>query len=398
MLNITRSPLAASYGAPGFEMRSKVVHLTSVHSPSDIRIFFKECRSLAAAGYEVVLVAPGGKDRFVEGVQVRAITKAARRLERMTKIVWAVYRAAVRERAEIYHFHDPELIPVGLLLRLRGERVIYDVHEDVPRDILSKYYLPVWARSFIGNVVEVIENFAARRFSALVSVTPHITKRFRNLNARVVTVQNFPLLDELADDISSWQEREAAVAYVGMMTVSRSIREMVVALSLLPEGCTAELRLAGTYSPERLRDEVAKLPGWERVRELGFLDRRVVKQSLGRVRAGLVLFYPEPNHIYAGPNKMFEYMAAGIPVIASDFPLWREIVEGAGCGKLVDPLDPQAIADAIAYLLSHPEEAEAMGRNGRRVVEERYNWKNEEKKLLALYRKLLSRVPNRHNA
>jgi hypothetical protein len=162
-------------------MRSKIVHLTSVHSPSDIRIFFKECRSLAAAGYEVVLVAPGGKDRFVEGVQVRAITKAARRLERMTKIVWAVYRAAIRERAEIYHFHDPELIPVGLLLRLRGKRVIYDIHEDVPRDIRSKYYLPVWARSFIGNVVEIIENFAARRFSALVSVTPHITKRFRTL-------------------------------------------------------------------------------------------------------------------------------------------------------------------------------------------------------------------------
>ena len=372
---------------------TKVVHLTSVHSPSDIRIFFKECRSLAAAGYEVVLIAPGDKDRFVEGVQIRVIAKVARRFRRMTKTVLAVYRAAIREKAEIYHFHDPELIPVGLLLRMRGKRVVYDVHEDVPRDILSKYYLPVRLRSFIGNAVEIIENFAARRFFALVSVTPHITERFQNLNARVVTVQNFPLLDELTGDASatSWQQREAAVAYVGTITASRSIREMVRALGLLPGSCTAELRLAGTYSPESLRDEVTKLPGWERVRELGFLNRRGVKQTLGRVRAGLVLFYPEPNHIYAGPNKMFEYMAAGIPVIASDFPLWREIVEGAGCGKLVDPLDPRAIADAIEYLLSHPEEAEAMGRNGRRAVEERYNWKNEEKKLLALYKELLSK-------
>jgi glycosyltransferase involved in cell wall biosynthesis len=166
---------------------------------------------------------------------------------------------------------------------------------------------------------------------------------------------------------------------------------MVGALGLLPENRAAELRLAGTYSPESLRDAVIELPGWERVRELGFLDRRAVKQALNQVRAGLVLFYPEPNHVYAGPNKMFEYMAAGIPVIASDFPLWREIVEGAGCGRLVDPLDPRAIADAIEYLLSHPEEAEAMGRNGRRAVEERYNWKNEEKKLLALYKELLSK-------
>jgi len=374
-------------------MRSKVVHLTSVHPPSDIRIFFKECRSLAAAGYEVVLVTPGGKDRFVDGVQVRAITKAARRLERMTKTVWAVYRAAIRERAEIYHFHDPELIPVGLLLSLRGKRVIYDIHEDVPRLILSKYYLPVWVRSFIGNVVEVIENFAARRLSALVSATPHITKRFRHLNARVVTVQNFPLLGELADDTpaTSWQRREAAVAYIGTIMVSRSIREMVGALGLLPENRAAELLLAGTYFPESLRDEVIELPGWERVRELGFLDRRAVKQALGRVRAGLVLLYPEPNYVYSQPIKMFEYMAAGIPVIASDFPLLREIVEGADCGRLVDPLDPRAIADAIEYLLGYPEKAEEMGRNGRRAVEERYNWENEKRKLLALYRELLSK-------
>jgi glycosyltransferase involved in cell wall biosynthesis len=372
---------------------AKIAHLTSVHSPFDVRIFFKECKSLAAAGHEVVLIAPGGEDRLVEGVRIQAIAKAARRFERMTKTVWAIYRTAIREKADVYHLHDPELIPVGLLLRLRGKRVVYDVHEDVPRDILFKYYLPVRLRRFVGRAVEVVEDFAAKRFSALVCVTPHIAKRFRSFNARVVTVQNFPLLSELADDTpaTSWQRREAAVAYIGTIMVSRSIREMVGALGLLPENRAAELRLAGTYSPESLRDAVIELPGWERVRELGFLDRRAVKQALNQVRAGLVLFYPEPNHVYAGPNKMFEYMAAGIPVIASDFPLWREIVEGAGCGRLVDPLDPRAIADAIEYLLSHPEEAEAMGRNGRRAVEERYNWKNEEKKLLALYKELLSK-------
>ncbi len=96
-----------------------------------------------------------------------------------------------------------------------------------------------------------------------------------------------------------------------------------------------------------------------------------------------------PNHVDAQPNKMFEYMSAGIPVIASDFPLWREIIEGCGCGICVDPLDPKKIAEAIDYLVDNPEIARRMGENGRKAVYDRYNWDVEEKKLLALYDSLL---------
>ena len=106
--------------------------------------------------------------------------------------------------------------------------------------------------------------------------------------------------------------------------------------------------------------------------------------------AGVVLYHPELNHINAQPNKMFEYMAAGIPVIASDFPLWKEILEGARCGVCVDPLDPDQIADAIRWIVDHPEQAEQMGKNGRKAIIERYNWKREEDTLLGLYRGLES--------
>jgi glycosyltransferase involved in cell wall biosynthesis len=92
-----------------------------------------------------------------------------------------------------------------------------------------------------------------------------------------------------------------------------------------------------------------------------------------------------PNHIDAQPNKMFEYMSAGLPLIASDFPLWREIVEGNDCGVCVDPADPAAIAEAIDRLVENPDLARRMGENGQRAVHERYNWAIEEKKLLALY-------------
>jgi len=151
----------------------------------------------------------------------------------------------------------------------------------------------------------------------------------------------------------------------------------------------ARLQLAGQFSERDLQQRVQALPGWERVDALGFVDRTGVREVLGRSMAGLVTFLPAPNHIDAQPNKMFEYMSAGIPVIASDFPLWREIIAGNDCGLLVDPLFPEKIAEAIDYLVTHPEDAERMGRNGRKAVLERYNWQNEERKLLEFYERVL---------
>jgi len=147
--------------------------------------------------------------------------------------------------------------------------------------------------------------------------------------------------------------------------------------------------LAGPFSPEELRTELMRLPGWARVKYLRVLNRPSVANLLARVLLGLLVLQPEPNVRNAMPIKVFEYMAAGIPVIASDFPLWRQIIGEAGCGLLVDPQDPQAIARAMEYLLSHDSEAEAMGRRGRQAACELYNWKSEERILLNFYSELL---------
>src|SRR5438445_7594562 len=110
---------------------TRVCHLTSVHPPFDGRIFRKEIRTLVAAGYSVTLIATGIGDQQVNGVTVRGIPRARKRRERLSKTTTLVYRAALRERADVYHFHDPELIPVGLALKASGHRVIYDAHESV---------------------------------------------------------------------------------------------------------------------------------------------------------------------------------------------------------------------------------------------------------------------------
>jgi glycosyltransferase involved in cell wall biosynthesis len=367
----------------------RVVHLSSVHSAFDIRIFHKECKSLARAGHHVTFVVPHAEDVIVDGVHIKAVSRNHRRFSRMTRTVARVFRKAVREPADIYHFHDPELIPIALLLRAQGKRVIYDIHEDVPRDIISKHYLGSWARKPLGWLVQRIEDWSSGRFSALITVTPDIANRFRSLNRNVVMVRNFPQLKELAAAAhTGWDKREPAVAYVGGILVERGIREMVHAMALLPETLAARLKIAHDDFPPNFRQELQQHPGWRRVEDCGLLDRSGISRLLGQVRAGLVLFHPEPNNVAAMPHKLFEYMAAGIPVIASDFPLWRKIISQANCGFLVNPQDPAAVARAIEFVLTHPREAAAMGQCGRRAVEALYNWENEERTLLQLYAEL----------
>jgi len=305
----------------------------------------------------------------------------------MTRTVWQVYRSAVRADGDVYHFHDPELIPMGFLLRLRGKKVVYDVHEDLPRQILSKHWIPWWLRGVVAKGAELMEALAARFLDGIVAATPAIAARFPR--EKTVVVQNFPILSEfVVSEVVPYKERPPYVVYVGGISVIRGIFEMVKAMEHLPPNGQATLVIAGEFTPPALEEEVRKLPGWERVQFLGWQTRQQVVSLLGKARMGLVLLHPTPNYIDALPVKLFEYMAAGIPVVASDFPLWRRIVEEASCGLLVNPLDPGAIAEAITWLLEHPEEAEAMGKRGRRAVLEKYNWEKEAEKLIEFYRSI----------
>lgn len=367
----------------------KVAHLTSVHGPRDSRIFDKECTSLARAGYDVSLVAPGSRSEVVDGVQIRAVDKSDGRLARMTLCVRRVYKEALRQAADVYHLHDPELIPAGLLLRLRGKKVIHDVHEDLPRTIGNKSYLPAWLHGAIRWACEGFESATLRHFTALVAATPQIGARMSAINPRTVVVNNFPIVSTTQQGAPLWATRESSISYIGSITEPRGIRELVAAMALLPgELQTTRLALAGSFSPATLQAEVNRLDGWNRVDYLGVLDRRGVSDLLARVRVGMVVLHSRPNYVCSRPIKLFEYMLAGLPVIASDFPVWREIVEDSNCGLLVDPMNPQAIADAITHLLTHPREAEEMGRRGRAAVLDKFNWRCEEEQLLALYRSI----------
>jgi len=276
-------------------------------------------------------------------------------------------------------------LPYGLLLRSKGKIVIYDVHEDVPEDILGKYWIPLLVRNLVSSSFKIFENWAARRMSYVITATPHIARRFIKEQCRVETINNYPIINELLLPKLSEFKKKQAVCYVGVIDDKRGIFQMIEAI----ERTQGNLIIAGEFSPVHHRDKAVRMSGWNKVNELGSVSRIKVAQVLAESIAGLVLFHPDPNHNNAQPNKMFEYMSAGIPVIASNFPLWRDVVIGNNCGLCVDPLDPIEIAHAIQWMLDHPEEATRMGENGRKAILEKYNWGMESSKLLGVYSELL---------
>lgn len=367
-------------------MTTEIVHLTSVHTRYDTRIFLKMCRSLAGAGYSVSLVVADGKgDEVRDNVTIFDVGAPGGRLDRMYNISRKIYNKAQSCDADIYHFHDPELIPVGLKLKRSGKKVIFDSHEDVPKQMLGKPYLNKTLRWLLAKMIAVYEKRACKHFDAISAATPYIRKKFNVINPNVVNVNNFPIMGDMAP-FPDWSHKRNEVCYVGGIAANRGIREIIRAMPQVRNG--TRLQLAGSFSEKHVENEVKGYPGWQTVDELGWLDREGVISVLNHSMVGLVTLHPIINYIDALPVKMFEYMSAGVPVIASNFPLWRDIIEGNNCGLCVNPLDPQSISDAINYLIEHPVEAEEMGRRGRAAIKEKYNWSIEEKKLLHLYKKL----------
>ena len=364
-----------------------MVHLTSAHPSDDVRIFVKECRTLAAAGYEVHLIAPGSAEGLRDGVRTHRIAARADRdrFARMTSTVSAVLRRARAIPADLYHFHDPELMPAGLRLAHSGAAVVYDSHEDLAATVLDKAWIRRRLRRPTARLVAKLEPAAANRLAAVVAATPVIAERFSGCRCPVITVNNFPELREFHRVQRHPAASEPAVCYVGAITPIRGIEVMVDAIARTD----ARLLLAGSFESEAFADRVRALPGWSRVEYLGKVDRAGVANIFERAGAGIVLLKPTANYLRSHPIKMFEYMSAGLPVIASDFPLWSEIVSDAKCGICIDPTSPAALADAVSWLVEHPDQAREMGENGRRAVSTTYNWQPEGERLIALYESLL---------
>jgi len=364
----------------------KITHLTSAHPRYDTRIFIKECCSLAKVDeYRVsLIVADSLGDEEKQGVRIYDVGKLKGRFKRMFKTTQKIFEKATALNSDIYHLHDPELIPVGLKLKKLGKKVIFDIHEDVSKQIKAKSYLNFVVKQLLSFLYNFYEMRACRKFDVLITATPIIENRFKKVHENVEAILNYPIIEELSNT-SVWETRKNRICHIGSLAKARGVVELVKSL----EYAKVPLDLCGDFRPKALEDELRLLSSWEYVDFHGFISRDEVKKILSEVKVGLVTLHPTDSYLEAIPVKMFEYMAAGIPVIASNFKIYHELLKGYDCAVFVDPLNSKEIAEAINYVLTEDDKACKMGRIGREAVLEKFNWQVEEQKLMFLYKELL---------
>jgi len=364
----------------------KITHLTSAHPRYDTRIFIKECQSLIKREeYDVsLIVADGLGDEIKNSIKFYDVGESIGRITRILKITKKVLKKAIELDSDIYHLHDPELLPIGLKLKKLGKKVIYDAHEDLPKQLLSKPYLHTVVKKPLSWAVERYLRYACGKFDFVISATPYIRDLFLTFT-KSVDVNNYPIVSELSSDIQ-WEQRKNQVCYVGVIAKIRGNLENVQAMQYVNTQTT--FKLAGMTYENDFFEILKNDDGCERVEFMGKLDRQGVKELLSESKMGLVTLHPTINYIDALPVKMFEYMLAGIPVIASDFPILKEIIEQEKCGVCVNPLDSKEIGQAIEYIVTHDNVAKQMGMNGKKAIIQKYNWGREEKKLHDVYKEL----------
>lgn len=360
----------------------KVCHMTSVHNAEDVRIFHKECISLANAGYDVYLVARG--DSYEKnGVHIVGVGEIrGNRLERMTAGAKRVYEKALELDCDIYHFHDAELLPYGHKLKKKGKKVIFDSHENTVEDIREKKWIPSIVRKPLYVVFDYYQKHICKSLDAVVSVTPHICDYFHAINPNTYMVTNYPILEPM--QVKS-DQFEKTLCFAGAIVPEWMHHRIIQAMGKI-DGCRYVLcgkEYSGYIS------QLKELPGWSKVDYRGFLPHKEINALLASCQIGMAVHAYDHNTGLKigtmGNTKVFEEMMAGLPVVCTAYDLWSEFVNRYQCGICVDPENTDEIAEAICYLLDHPDEAKKMGENGRRAVEVEFNWDIEKEKLLALY-------------
>jgi hypothetical protein len=289
---------------------------------------------------------------------------------------------AIRSGAPVVHLHDPELV-VGIpFLRLLQRRVIFDAHEDVPEQVLDKPYIPHFLRRAASELSKLLVRLGGMA-DAVIAATPIVARRYPAHKTTVVC--NFPILRAAELTLTPLTERPRRAVYIGVVSEERGSTVMQRATHTPAFPDDWHVALAGACYPAAHGDD---LRGDGRLTIHGLLDPESARDLLLASRVGLVVLHPTRAYQQALATKMFEYLAAGLPIIASDFPVWRDILAGYDCAIFVDPEDPDAVAAAMAKYASNPALLETHGSTARRAAVERFNWAREEPQLLAVYQSL----------
>lgn len=369
----------------------KVCHVISGYHRTDVRIFQRQCKSLLNAGFEVSLLTNDCQnEEEIDGIKVFVCKR--KWSSRLKIILFAKYQFledALRVKADIYQLHSPELLGLGRALQKRGRKVVYDAHEDLPKHILEKEWIPNFLRGPLSFIIEKYMNIVLSKYDAIVSPHSHVVNYLSNINPNVKMIANFPLIKNRNQfTLEDYLGRGKKLCYTGTVYSYSNQEEILNAISKI-EGVT--YHIPGYINPEHLKS-LKISNGFSQLTFLGRLSSEEMVTFYNQMSLGVAIY----NYMLNlgdrlgsyGTNKIFEYMEAGIPFICTDYILWKEIVEQNNCGICVEPGNRDQIENAIKFLIDNPIIAYQMGQNGRNAVVNKYNWRSQEKEYVNLFNKL----------
>jgi glycosyltransferase involved in cell wall biosynthesis len=370
----------------------RVCHLTSVHSSADTRIFYKECVSLAANKFDVHLVGPNAVEGLEEGVTRHSVTNNSKsRFYRATIVAYKVLKKALKLNAKIYHFHDPELMWVGTILRIFGKKVVFDIHENIRSQIRNKHWLPM--KNTISKIYFLCDWWASKLFY-LVLADISYEHMYKKISKNYIILENFPKIDNLRKFcILDRSQLDNEIIYVGVVSEQRGIIEIIESLQLLDaQNLNFFFHCVGPID-DQFKDMIDSNESYRKIKHkiklygpLPIYDAYAL--SLG-CKVGLSILHPIGNYIDSLSTKIFEYMSVGLPFIVSNFELYKFVKE-ENLGVLVDPLSVEDIAREITAIFSNPKRSEEVSRHALKVANDRYTWRSQEQKLLAFYSEIIN--------
>ena len=366
----------------------KIAHLTTVHKRFDTRIFKKQCISLSRKdNYNVsLIVADGLGSTKHKNINIYDVGPSKNRFDRIFISAKKIYLKALDLDCDIYHLHDPELLNMGLQLKNKGKKVIFDSHEDVSEDIMIKDWVPFYFRKLISLIYNVFEKFICKQLDFVISATPYISNKFQEKGVISLDIKNYPIKEDYIYQKTNWNEKKNEICYVGEISKERGIIELIESLENLKN---IRLNLVGSFSDSNLKKRCEKMKGWGQVNELGFLPQKEIYKIFNNSKLGIVTLHPTKTYLPSIPVKIFEYMAAGLPIVCSNFDFWEELIfKKYKCAVQVDPLSSSEIAGAVEHLMYNDIVSKKMIEEGIRAIKETFNWNIEEKKLYDVYNRI----------
>ena len=370
--------------------KPRILHISTAHQPHDPRIVFKQCPTLLDS-YDVFCALPHANPTVAPNIHFIRLPYYRRVIWRTLLTCPYILLRCLWLRPKLVHIYVPEFLPFAYAFKWLGAKVIYEVQEN----LYKKMHLKAFNRGYVLEKAFRLFDYLARRHFYLIFTEHGYLDTYTELAKPHAVIYNYPLLSFIEPFNQSYQpdSEKPTFFYIGWLSFERAFDTLVESLARLKE--TYPDFVAHLFGRRLFTEaDLEKLPQFAQVRNNlqfhGYIDQREAFPYAAGATAGLALLKPVGDYPDSYTTKLFEYMALGLPVITSDFPLYHAVVERHTCGFCVSPYDSAQLTDALIYLIEHPDEAREMGRRGRKAVEKEYNWATEGIKLLDFYQRILS--------